>query len=56
MTTETWNCPVCGNQLNVISGSGVCTPCENNGWWVDPVGGLHNDGEDEDYDPAAMYK
>ena len=27
------------------------------GWWMDPAGGMHPPfDEDDDYDPAAMYK
>lgn len=36
-----------------MSGAGVCETCEENGYWIDPAGGVHQ-GDDED--PAAMYE
>jgi hypothetical protein len=30
-----------------------CQECEDEGWWIDPAGGVHQPGEE---DPAAMYE
>ena len=35
--------------------TGCCVKCTDEGWWVDPAGGLQC-GNDDDYDPAAMYE
>jgi hypothetical protein len=33
----------------------ICDPCEEQGWWFDPAGGIHNpDEQPEDY--AAQYE
>lgn len=31
----------------------ICKDCENEGYWIDPAGGLHHPNED---DPAKMYE
>ena len=54
-----WTCPACGKEINKNDPSeegndGVCNSCEDKGFWVDPAGGVHQEGED--YDPAAMYE
>ena len=58
---EYWECPGCGKSVEFGSqegGAGVCNDCEENGLWVDPAGGVHQEPEnDEDfYDPASMYE
>lgn len=62
MTFESWQnyqdatdkCLVCGETSNKSS---LCDKCENDGWWIDPAGGVHSpDLEDDFADPAAMYE
>lgn len=33
--------------------SPLCSACEEEGWWIDPSGGLHSPDDD---DPASMYE
>lgn len=40
-------------QSSEFVGDYICDICENQGWWLDPAGGLHNSNED---DPAIMYE
>jgi hypothetical protein len=48
-------CPICGKVTHEENSgiSGICNDCEEEGWWMDVVGGLHSPNED---DPAAMYE
>lgn len=48
-----FECPVCGQPTRVHSGDGVCPECEEEGFWMDPLGGVHHGNES---DPAEMYK
>ena len=49
-----YQCPGCKKYVMVHEiCEGVCEPCYQLGYWVDPVGGLHQDDFD---DPAAMYE
>jgi hypothetical protein len=49
--TET-KCWVCGIESD---NGNLCQTCEENGWWIDPVGGLHDPNEEpEDY--ASDYE
>lgn len=34
----------------------ICTDCENEGWWIDPAGGIHEPDNGDFEDPAAMYE
>ena len=54
---ETWECPRCHKPVSVITGSGFCPECEDKGFWMDPMGGVHFDDPDGEFqDPAAMYE
>lgn len=33
--------------------SNLCEDCEENGYWIDPAGGVHSSDEE---DPAGMYE
>ena len=52
-----WTCPACRKEINVNDerANGICSSCENKGFWVDPAGGVHL-SDDDDYDPASMYE
>jgi len=47
-------CPACKREIPLSSGcfEGCCSDCNNEGYWVDPAGILH-EGEDE---PWRMYE
>jgi hypothetical protein len=48
-------CPNCGEVTTNKSGTGTCSHCECEGFWIDPAGGIHHEtGEFED--PAKMYE
>ena len=49
-------CLNCGKIISleeITENSGFCTPCEEEGLWIDPAGGIHS-GEETDL--AAMYE
>ena len=54
-----YKCPACNISFHIkdIVG-GVCSACDEKGFWMDPAGGLQFDepGSDEFSDPAAMYE
>ena len=49
-------CHVCQDKAERNTG-GFCDFHAEQGWWVDPAGGVHEpDTEDNFHDPAAMYE
>lgn len=48
-------CPVCHKHITRETSdiSGICNSCSDEGWWMDPAGGVHSPDDD---DPAAMYE
>jgi len=51
-----YQCPVCEQLTLDLNCSGVCNKCENDGYWIDPVGGVHKDDANEFSDPTKMYE
>jgi len=57
VTIKVYDCPVCNRKTTAKWG--VCDSCEDEGYWIDPAGGLHHDegtAADEFEDPAKMYE
>jgi hypothetical protein len=54
MEEEKFPCGTCHKMItaNEFIG-GVCKSCDEAGFWIDPVGGVHHGNEE---DPAAMYE
>lgn len=47
-----FECPLCEKKVPEEQIKyGICDECEKNGYWMDPIGGIHKEGDD----PAAMY-
>jgi len=61
MESEKFNCPVCDKKVTTKEFvGGVCEKCDEEGFWMDPAGGIHYsdpNGDPEDFeDPAKMYE
>jgi len=53
---KVYKCENCGKIISkdeFFKHFGFCTPCEEDGFWIDPAGGIHS-GEETDL--AAMYE
>jgi hypothetical protein len=55
---NTVECPICGRMHADPDKLTVCTACNDQGWWIDPAGGTHQDDstQEEFIDPAKMYE
>lgn len=56
---ETYECPKCKRMMPQKEFlGGLCKDCDREGYWMDPVGGIHFDdpNSDEFDDPASMYE
>ena len=59
---ELYKCPVCKREVDIEdTDSGVCKGCALEGYWIDPAGGLHSPGPenepcDEFYYEGSMYE
>jgi len=54
-----YQCCYCGTFVSedyFVFGANTCVQCNDQGIWIDPAGGIHHNGNDEDYDPAKMYE
>ena len=49
------SCPACRKKVTLEEAdfAGFCNPCSEEGFWMDPAGGVHY-GDEED--PARMYE
>ncbi len=59
---ESYKCPVCKHNVDIKKTiSGVCNGCYIEGYWVDPAGGIHTPGPDNEpcdefYYEGSMYE
>lgn len=51
---EKTSCLVCG-EVNTDNMDSICNPCQDDGYFMDPIGTIHCTGNDESYDPASAY-
>lgn len=54
MKNKEIKCLVCGE----VNDESICVTCDENGYWIDPAGGIHCDDPDDDNwsDPTELYK